>query len=47
MIHIEQHGTPPASEAPKIKKEPSKLQGAFKAIDQAFIAIDQERRQMQ
>ncbi|NOJ74079.1 MobQ family relaxase [Paenibacillus alvei] len=47
VIRVEQKGAPPPNEAPKIQKELSVLQGAFKAVDRAFREIDQERRQMQ
>lgn len=47
LIRNEQRGAPSASEAPKIMKTLSGLQGAFKAIDRAFKAADQERRQIQ
>lgn len=47
LIRAEGHGTPPASEVPRIEKQLSALQGTFKAIDRAFKAIDQERTQIQ
>jgi chromosome segregation ATPase len=47
LIKGEQRDTPAASEVPNIEKEIFSLQGTLKAIDRAFKAIDQERRQMQ
>ncbi|WP_127490368.1 MobQ family relaxase [Paenibacillus ehimensis] len=47
VIRVEQRGTPPASEAPRIKQQISVLQGTLKAIDRAFQAISQERQKMQ
>lgn len=45
-IEVESRGVPPANQQPQIQQEISVLEGTFKALDRAFRALDQDRKQM-
>lgn len=45
-IDVESRGVPPANQQPQIQQEISVLEGTFKALDRAFRALDQDRKQM-